>query len=191
MKVLLASLSSIIFALFFIGCESKPQKAQEVQVTKVEEKKEKEILKSAKYTLTTTTGEKISFEVSDGVLFSKELNGKMVLINFWATWCKPCIKEMPAFTYLQEKYKNDFTIIGVLFEKEKDQKELEDFMKKYNVNFPVTVGDENFILGKAFDDIKMIPESFLYNKDGFFVEKFLGEIKKSKLESYIHTSIQN
>jgi len=182
----LVSLYAIIFALFFIGCESKPQKAQEVQSTLVQKK---EILKADNYTLTTTTGEKITFEVSDGVLFSKQLNGKMVLINFWASWCKPCIKEMPTFVELQEKYKNDFIIIGVLFEKEKDEKELLAFMQKHKVNFPVTVGKENFVLAKAFDDIKMIPESFLYTKEGFFVEKFIGEIKKSKLENYIKSSI--
>jgi len=187
MKLKLISLSTIILALFFVGCESKPKKAQEVQSNLIEKK---EILKANTYTLNTTTGEKITFEVSDGVLFSKQLNGKMVLINFWATWCKPCIKEMPAFVELQEKYKNDFIIIGVLFEKEKDLKELENFMKKYNVNFPVTVGKENFVLAKAFNDIKMIPESFLYTKEGFFVEKFIGEIKKSKLENYIQSSIK-
>jgi len=187
MKLKLISLSTIILALFFVGCESKPKKAQEVQSNLIEKK---EILKANTYTLNTTTGEKITFEVSDGVLFSKQLNGKMVLINFWATWCKPCIKEMPAFVELQEKYKNDFIIIGVLFEKEKELKELENFMKKYNVNFPVTVGKENFVLAKAFNDIKMIPESFLYNKEGFFVEKFIGEIKKSKLENYIQSSIK-
>jgi len=184
----LVFLYSIIFALFFIGCDSKPQKAQEVEVTVVKEKKE--ILKATNYTLTTTTGDKITFEVSDGVLFSKELNGKMVLINFWASWCKPCLVEMPSFVELQEKYKDDFLIIGVLFEKEKDQQELLSFMKKYNVNFPVTVGKENFRLAKDFDDVQMIPESFLYNKEGFFVEKFIGEVKKSKLENYIKSSLK-
>jgi thiol-disulfide isomerase/thioredoxin len=184
----LVTICSIMFALFFVGCESKPQKAQVVESTIIKEKKD--ILKADNYTLITTTGEKIIFEVSDGVLFSKQLNGKMVLINFWASWCKPCIKEMPTFIELQEKYKNDFIIIGVLFEKEKDKKELSDFMLKHKINFPITVGKENFVLAKAFDDIKMIPESFLYNKEGFFIEKFVGEIKKSKLENYIKSSME-
>ena len=182
MKKYLVSLSVVLTSLFFVACDSKPKQAQEVQSTMVEKK---EILKSDSYTLTTTTGEKITFEVSDGVLFSKELNGKTVLINFWATWCKPCIKEMPTFVGLQEKYKDDFLILAVLFEKEKDKEDLSNFMKKYNVNFPVTVGEENFVLAKAFDDVKMIPESFLYNKAGFFVKKFLGEISKEKLEGHI------
>jgi len=188
MGIKFISLCSIVLVLFFTGCESKPTKAQEVQVTIVKEKQK--VLKENNYTLTTTTGEKISFEVSDGVLFSKQLNGKMVLINFWATWCKPCIKEMPTFVRLQEKYKNDFIIIGVLFEKEKDKQKLLDFMKKYKVNFPITVGAENFVLAKGFDDVQMIPESFLYTEEGFFIEKFIGEIKETKLENYIQSSIQ-
>ncbi|MDC0933586.1 TlpA disulfide reductase family protein [Arcobacteraceae bacterium] len=178
----------LICIVFFIGCDSKPQEAQEIQIVNIQD--EKEILKENEYLLTTTTGEKIVFEISNGVLFSKQLNGKIVLINFWATWCKPCLNEMPSFVSLQEKYKDDFTIIGVLFEKEKDEKDLSDFMKKYHMNFPVTVGKENFRLAKSFDDVKMIPESFLYNKEGFFIEKFIGEIERSKLENYITSSIK-
>jgi thiol-disulfide isomerase/thioredoxin len=174
--------------LFFIGCDSKSQQAQEMKIVDV--KDDASTLKNNEYTLTTTTGKKITFEISNGVLFSKQLNGKMVLINFWATWCKPCLVEMPSFVKLQEKYKDDFIIVGVLFEKEKDEKNLLAFMKKYNMNFPVTVGEENFRLATSLDDVKMIPESFLYNKEGFFIEKFVGEIKQAKLESYITSSIK-
>jgi len=179
---------SILMILFFAGCESKPQKAEVVESSVLKENTN--IKKNDTFTLTTINGEKITLEVSDGVLFSKQLNGKMVLINFWASWCKPCIKEMPVFVELQEKYKNDFIIIGVLFEKEKEQKELLSFLQKYNVNFPITVGKENFVLAKALDDVQMIPESFLYNKEGFLIEKFIGEIKKQKLENYIQSSFK-
>ena len=178
-----------VFAFLFAGCESKPQQATQVEA-KSESQSTAEVLKADSYTLTTTKGEKITFEVANGVMLSPSLNGKMVLFNFWATWCKPCIKEMPTFVKLQEKYKNDFQFIGILFERDKDVKELDAFMKKYKINFPITVGDENFVLAEAFDDVKMIPESFLYSKDGFFVEKFIGEIKEEKLESYIKESMK-
>tara|TARA_B110000046_G_C12965824_1_gene386639 strand:+ start:97 stop:651 length:555 start_codon:yes stop_codon:yes gene_type:complete len=173
----------IIFVLVFIGCDSKEQKAQEVQSINTNYKKA--VVKVDKYTLNTTKGEKITFEVSDAVLFSKQLNGKMVLISFWAPWCKPCVKEMPLFVELQEKYKDDFIILAVLFDRKQDLKKLNNFMKKHNVNFPVTIGEENYVLAKALDDVQMIPESFLYTKEGFFVEKFIGEINKSKLEKFI------
>ena len=187
MKSNLIVISSIIFLLFFVGCESKPKKAQVIETAT--KKIKEEVIKLDSYTLITTTGDKITFEISDGILFSKQLNGKMVLINFWAPWCPPCVKEMPTFVNLQEKYKENFTIVAVLFDKKQDLNELSDFMKKYNVNFPITIGAENFALAKAFDDIKMVPESFLYNKEGFFVEKFVGEISKSKLENYIKEDI--
>ncbi|MDB4257224.1 TlpA family protein disulfide reductase [Arcobacteraceae bacterium] len=177
------SIYSIIFILLFIGCDSKPQKAQEIQSINTNYKEA--VVNVDQYTLATTTGEKITFEIADDILFSKQLNGKMVLINFWATWCKPCIKEMPSFVELQEKYKDDFIILAVLFDKKQDLKKLNDFIKKHNINFPVTIGEENYVLAKALDDVNMIPESFLYNKEGFFVEKFLGEISKSKLETFI------
>ncbi len=177
------------FVLLFTACDSKPHKAQEITQS-ITKKEKKEISQIKKYTLTTTTGKKITFEVSNNVMFSKELNGKVVMLNFWAPWCKPCIKEMPSFVKLQEKYKDDFIIIGVLFDKKTSSKELDAFLRKYNVNFPITVGEENFKLAKAFDDIKMIPESFLYSKDGFFIEKFIGEISESKLEDYIKVNIK-
>jgi len=188
MKKTLLSLLSIALVLVFAGCESKPQKAQEIKSDS--SKAKEEVLKADKYTLTTTTGDKITFEVANGVMLSKQLNGKTVLINFWATWCKPCIKEMPTFVKLQEKYKDNFAIIAVLFEENKEVEELAAFLKKHNINFPVTVGEENFVLAKAFGDIKMIPESFLYTKEGFFVEKFVGEISEEKLENYIKEDMQ-
>lgn len=160
----------IVYSLFFVSCQSE---------------KEKIISNAVKYTLTTTSNKEIKIDASKEIFLSKEFNNKIVLLNFWATWCKPCIKEMPNLVELQEKYKDDFIIVAVLFEKKYDKNKLEKFLKKFDVNFPVTVGDENFILADVLDDVKMIPESFLYGKDGMFIRKFTGEISKSKLEKYI------
>jgi len=179
-------LYTLLFVLFFIGCDSQSNKAQEVTNTNMLEKIQDK--KETSYTLTTTTGEEITFELENDILFSKELNGKMVLLNFWATWCPPCIKEMPSFVEVQEKYKDDFIIIGVVFDKKYKKDVLDEFMKKYKMNFPVTIGEENYRLAKAMDDVKMIPESFLFSKEGILLEKFVGEIKSSKLESYIKDS---
>jgi len=189
MRTKLLFLLSLFLVLFIAGCESKPQQAQEIQGSSQDEK-QSEILKADSYSLTTTTGDEISFDVANGVMLSPSLNGKMVLFNFWATWCKPCIKEMPTFVKLQEKYKDDFIIIAVLFERKKDVEELNAFIKKYNINFPITVGDENFVLAEAFDNVKMIPESFLYSKAGFFVDKYVGIIDEEVLEDHIKESMK-
>ena len=182
MKTILIMIVSIFLSLFFSACDSKVSKAQVIEnsVESVDPKK---------FTLTTTKGEIITLTVNSQTIASKELENKIVLVNFWAPWCEPCKKEMPSFVELQEKYKNNFIILGVLFDKNISKEELTDFMKKYNMNFPVTVGEENFTLAKAFDDVKMIPESFLYTKDGIFIEKFVGEISKEKLEKYIKDNL--
>jgi len=172
-----------LFSFFFVSCDSKSHNAAEVQTQIV--KKEAVQKNNNRYTLTTTQNEKISFEISKQLLNSKKLNGKMVLINFWAPWCQPCIKEMPAFRELQKKYKNDLIIIGVLFDKKISTPEIHSFIKQHKINFLVTVGDENFRLAKNLDDVTMIPESFLYDKEGLFLEKFVGEVNKTKLESYL------
>ena len=175
-----------LLMIIFAGCDAQSNKAQEVTNSNLNQTTD--IQKQKSYTLTTTKGEKISFEFENDVLFSKQFNGKMVLINFWAPWCKPCLKEMPSFVEIQEQYKDDFMIIGVLFNNKLTPERLDEFMKQYKVNFPVTIGDENKRLAKSFDDVKMIPESFLFSKDGILLEKFIGEIKKSKLENYIKGS---
>jgi thiol-disulfide isomerase/thioredoxin len=177
------SIVLVFLPLFFNGCESKPQKA------KTSEYEVKTQTKLPKFTLTTTNNETINLTISRDTLFSKQLQNKIVLVNFWAPWCEPCKKEMPSFVKLQEKYKNDFVILGVLFDKETTKEDLDNFLKEYKVNFPITVGEENFNLAKVFDDVKMIPESFLYTKDGIFIEKFIGEISENKLETYIKNNL--
>ncbi|RXK13891.1 thioredoxin [Halarcobacter mediterraneus] len=137
------------------------------------------------YTLKTVDDKTITLKVENEQLTSKQLEGKFVLINFWATWCPPCIKEMPTLNKIYEKYNDKFEIIGVLFEKNKDEKQLKEFISKHNIKFPIVVGDENFRMAKAFDDIKKIPESFLYSKDGKFIKRFIGEIGEKELEKYL------
>ena len=114
MRTILSSILLLTIAIFFTACDSKTQNAEIIETTSIESKK---VIKAPKFTLTTTKGEKITLEVSNQTIFSKQLNGKIVLINFWAPWCKPCIKEMPSFVKLQEKYKDNFIILGVLFDK--------------------------------------------------------------------------
>lgn len=182
MKNIVLKFSLVFIISIFAGCGSDEAK------TIVEDNKSFDKLKelsNKNYSLITTEGKKIEFKIENEKLISQELNGKNVLINFWATWCPPCKKEMPVFNELFEKYRDDFVIIGVLFEKNKDPKELETFLNELNVKFPITVGDENFRLAKYFNDVKKIPESFLYDKNGDFVKKYIGEVDGKDLESLL------
>lgn len=183
MKKSLLIFSTVITLLLFSGCNS-----DEEATTIIEDNKsfsELKVESNKTYTLKTTEGKTIEFTVENDVLTSKELNGKYVLLNFWATWCEPCIREMPILTSLQKKYPEKLQIIGVLVEKNKDAKELEYFMMKYKMNFPVTVGNENYRMAKAFDDVKMFPESFVYGPDGKFLKKFVGEVETEDIDALI------
>ena len=173
----------ILIASIFAACDSKSHSAKEIQV--VDTNKPVKVKLDTNYILTTTKDKKISFELSKELLVSEQLKNKIVLINFWAPWCKPCVKEMPTFVKLQKKYKNDLVIIGVLFDKKSSVETVKEFLKKHNVNFPITIGEENYRLAKNLDDVKMIPESFLYNREGLFIEKFVGEVNHATLENYL------
>ena len=181
-KSLLIFCSAIVLVLFS-GCNSS-----EEATTIIEDNKSFNELKAQSnknYIFKTTDGKTIKFKVENDVLTSEELNGKYVMLNFWATWCAPCIREMPILTSFQEKFGDKLQIIGILIEKNKDPKELADFMEKYKMNFPVTIGEENYRIAKAFDDVKMFPESFVYAPDGKFLKKYIGEVNPSDLENLI------
>ncbi len=174
-----------IFSLvFFMGCDSKDAK------TIVEDTGDFNTLKvisNKNYTLTTTSNRLLKFKVESDILSTEDssLKGKYVLFNFWASWCEPCKKELPVIGKLQEKNPNRLHIVGNLMEKNKDKSDLANFMAKYKFNFPVTQGDENFRIAKAFDDVKMFPESFLFSPDGRFIKKYIGEVHFDDVQSLL------
>jgi thiol-disulfide isomerase/thioredoxin len=173
----------VILVLLFTACDNKEEANSSIDSIA-------SATQQVNFTLTTSKGEKIDIEKYDIMILSKQLEGKVVLINFWAPWCKPCIKEMPTFVELQEKYKDDFIVLGILFDKKSSQKEIDEFIIKHKINFPITIGEENNNIAKAFNDVQMVPESYLYAKDGIFIERFIGEVDKTKLEKYILKSIK-
>lgn len=185
MKKLGLILTVAISLLFFSGC------GDEEATTLIEDNSSFEELKAEgnkTYSLVTTDGKKLDITVENDTLTtnSPELKGKNVLINFWATWCPPCKKEIPVFNTLYEKYPEKFVVVGVLYERNKDAQELKQFMDELKMKFPVTTSDdENFRMAKAFDNVTKIPESFLYDTKGKFVKKFVGEITEKELESLI------
>jgi len=172
----------LLSVFLFVACSDSSKKEAATQVVYEEKKGKTLVQEDKKFTLTTTKGEEIELEMLGNSLLSKQLNGKVVLINFWATWCPPCIEEMPMFNELYEKYSDKFEIIGVLYEHNKDKKELAAFLKKHKIKFPVVVSEENFPFAKRIGNVQRIPESFLYSKDGMFIDKFVGVVDEVVLK---------
>ncbi len=107
------------------------------------------------YRLTTLTGEEVS---------SGSLEGKVVLVNFWATWCPPCRLEMPGFQDVYEARKEDgFRIVGVSMDRTGTEP-VERFLRERGITYPV--GMANSEVFRAFDMPRTLPASYLLDRQG-------------------------
>tara|TARA_R110000868_G_scaffold69261_1_gene204190 strand:+ start:65728 stop:66210 length:483 start_codon:yes stop_codon:yes gene_type:complete len=104
-----------------------------------------------------------------------------VLVNYWATWCKPCIKEMPALDALHKAHPN-VTVIGVNFDHASTHK-IVNFVKRMNVHYPIL--DQFPAKQLGIEHIKAIPVTFVFGPDGKLKESLYGEQTQEQLERYI------
>jgi peroxiredoxin len=108
------------------------------------------------------------------------LRGKVVLLNFWATWCGPCEVEMPIFADWQRQYgPQGFQVIGISMDD--DPALARKLVQKLKLNYPVAMGDEK--LGELYGGVLGLPLSFLIDRNGIVREKFQGEIEPKTIES--------
>ena len=108
---------------------------------------------------------------------------KVVLLNFWATWCGPCKAEIPGFVELQEKYRDKLTIIGYSVD---DTAELaRKYAAQYKMNYPILLGEGREDVQDAYGPIWGIPASFIISKDGKVCRKHMGIAPKAVFEKEI------
>jgi thiol-disulfide isomerase/thioredoxin len=116
------------------------------------------------FTVTALRGDKIS---------SAELRGKVVLIDFWATWCQPCKKEMPGYQRLLDSYgSRGFVVIGFKFDTMQDSEDPIKFAKRIGVRYPLVVATED--LKQKFGGIEGLPTTMLYDRQGILRTKIVG-----------------
>ncbi|HWI18817.1 MAG TPA: TlpA disulfide reductase family protein, partial [Vicinamibacterales bacterium] len=109
--------------------------------------------------------------------------GKVVLLNFWATWCGPCKAEIPGFVELQEQYRDKLTIIGYSVD---DTAELaKKYAEQYKINYPILLGEGREEVQDAYGPIWGIPASFIISKDGLVCRKHMGIAPKAVFEKEI------
>ena len=103
-----------------------------------------------------------------------DYKGKVVLVNFWASWCPPCREEMPLFKRVYEKYRNKgFEILAVSTDTSAEP--VKKFVKDYRINFPVLLDDGSVA---SLYGIQGLPTSFLVGRDGKILKVRLGEYKE-------------
>jgi peroxiredoxin len=108
-----------------------------------------------------------------------DYKGKVVLLNFWATWCGPCKVEIPEFVRAYEANKDKgFVVVGVSIDDTPEQ--LQAFAKQYKVTYPMLLNQEN--VEEAYGPIYGVPVSFFIGRDGLICRKQMGEVRKELLE---------
>jgi len=113
-----------------------------------------------------------------------DYKGKVVLIDFWATWCPPCRKSIPDLISLKNKYKDKgFEVIGISLDQQNTIKDVAPFAKDYQINYPVVFADQN--VWEAYGQIQSIPTSFLINKKGEIAAKHIGYVEISQYQKEI------
>jgi thiol-disulfide isomerase/thioredoxin len=114
-----------------------------------------------------------------GTITTKDLAGKVVIFNFWATWCTPCRAEIPDLVKLQTQYKDHLVIIGVLSEDEPGPNVLR-FAADYKMNYPIVA--ETPELTAVFTGIYALPTTFMVGPDGRIMQKHIGQIRPAQIE---------
>ena len=120
----------------------------------------------------------------------KDFPGKVVILDFWATYCPPCIEEIPHLMELKARYGDDLVLIGLHVGGEEDRPKVPEFVEKLKINYPLATPEDaltSFIFGQE----SAIPQTAIFDRSGKLVKKIVGfspEIK-SDLDRTIEQTI--
>ena len=118
----------------------------------------------------------VSYIDTNGVAYTpKSLTGKVVVVNFWATWCGPCRKEIPDLSRVYDKYKDKgLVIIGVLTDDPSNQ-ELLNFASDHEMSYPIVRASSDILI--SYDYPRNLPTTFVFDRSGRMVDSHVGPLK--------------
>ena len=183
----------LILALMLVvaGCKKKePEPTQQTTQTEVEavEKPTKPAVAVEKAPPQTADNPAPSFTLQDlsgNKVSLSDFQGKVVILDFWATWCPPCVREIPHFVELYDQYKaQGFAMVGISLDRQ-GVSVVEAFVQKYKVNYPILMNDGQ--ADRAYGGIRSIPTTFVIDRAGNIRQKYVGYRDKAVFEAGIKT----
>ena len=124
-------------------------------------------------------------DLEGGEVKLSDYRGKVVILDFWATWCPPCIKGIPDFVELQKEYGDKgLAILGISLDQNPKQV-LPKFIKKYKVNYPILLTDGK--VDKAYGGVTGIPTTFVIDRKGETYKQYVGFRPQKVFETDIKT----
>jgi thiol-disulfide isomerase/thioredoxin len=124
------------------------------------------------FTLTDTDGRSHSLSA---------YRGKWLIVNFWATWCAPCLEEIPDLVAIKESRK-DIEVIGIAMEFQ-DARQVVQFADGMFVNYPIVLGDR--AISRSIGQVEGLPTTFIYDPQGKLAERHVGKITRKQIERLI------
>jgi peroxiredoxin len=157
----------VLMAAVLAGCSSSP-------MMRVAEASANGLKSAPDFTLS---------DVNGALVKLSDYRGKVVLLNFWATWCGPCKAEIPWFIEFEKMYKDrGFATLGVSMDEDGWQA-VQPFVKQRAINYPVMIGDDR--LAQLYGGIDSLPSTFLIDREGRIASVHLGLVSRRDYEAEI------
>jgi thiol-disulfide isomerase/thioredoxin len=110
-----------------------------------------------------------------------DLHGKFVVLNFWASWCSPCVQEMPMFQQYSERYPSEIAVVGINLQESLDI--VQAFTTKIGVSYPIVL-DKDGTVSELFHVVGL-PDTFFIDQEGVIRQRHIGSLSRDQLDAYL------
>ncbi|HEV8692974.1 MAG TPA: TlpA disulfide reductase family protein [Lysobacter sp.] len=186
LPLMVLPLAPILLAMFLAACkpageaQPKPEIAKPSQTAAVEPATSAQPEEAAPADAEFPT---LKIATLDGTPYDLAAHrGKWVVVNFWATWCKPCVKEMPELSAL-DVMREHIEVLGLAYD-DSEPADIRAFLQKHPVAYPIAIVD-TFEPPKSFATPRGLPTTYLIAPDGKMAKKFMGPISARDIEDAI------